>query len=119
MCISTGRIIRLVQKSLVRTIEQQFPNKRIEFLVGMLADKDVEAVLRIFERVGRKFTFVDFDNDRAMDAQQILAISNAEETEIVQDCIPMLHRQMSEGTVRIVTGSLYLLSEIRKQLIVR
>lgn len=106
-------------KMLAQTIKQQFSNKRIEFIIGMLADKDIEAVLRTLEGVGDKFIFVDFPNERAIDARQMLKISKASEKEIVQDCIPLLQKPVNEQTIRIVTGSLYLLSEIRKQLIIQ
>ena len=101
---------------LARTIEQQFPHQKIEFVIGMLGDKDVISVLRIFERVSNHFTFVDFSNSRAMRAEQMRKLSQAREVRIVEDCVELLKQSVPNGTVRIVTGSLYLLNEIRNNL---
>lgn len=100
-------------RMLVETIKQQFPGKRIEFVLGILADKDVEAVLRILEEVGDAFYFMDIDNERAMKAMQLLQISRATEKEIIDDEQTFLREKIPINTVRIVTGSLYLLSDIR------
>lgn len=101
---------------LARTIEQQFPHQKIEFVIGMLRDKDVTSVLRIFERVSNHFTFVNFSNARAISAEQMQKLSQARELRIVEDCVELLKQSVPSGTVRIVTGSLYLLNEIRNKL---
>ncbi|MEG0471801.1 MAG: folylpolyglutamate synthase/dihydrofolate synthase family protein [Solibacillus sp.] len=103
-------------RTLVDTIKQQFPGQRIEFVLGILADKDVEAVLRILEEVGDAFYFVDLENERAIEAGQILQLSRAKEKTIIADEQMFLREQIPQQTIRIVTGSLYLLSEIRLKL---
>ncbi|MGE7021052.1 bifunctional folylpolyglutamate synthase/dihydrofolate synthase [Solibacillus cecembensis] len=101
---------------LVNTIKQHFPGKRIEFVLGILADKDVAAILRMLEEVGDAFYFMDIDNERAMKATQLLQISRAKEKEIIEDEQSFLKEKIPSQTVRIVTGSLYLLSDIRLKL---
>ncbi|MEG0384371.1 MAG: folylpolyglutamate synthase/dihydrofolate synthase family protein [Solibacillus sp.] len=101
---------------LVHTIKQHFPGKRIEFVLGILADKDVAAILRMLEEVGDAFYFMDIDNERAMKATQLLQISRAKEKEIIEDEQSFLKEKIPSQTVRIVTGSLYLLSDIRLKL---
>ncbi|ATP41280.1 bifunctional folylpolyglutamate synthase/dihydrofolate synthase [Solibacillus sp. R5-41] len=103
-------------RMLVDTIKQQFPGKRIEFVLGILADKDVEAVLRILEEVGDAFYFVNLENERAMKAAYILQLSRAKEKEIIADEQSFLREKIPQQTIRFVTGSLYLLSEIRLKL---
>ncbi|HEY4623642.1 MAG TPA: folylpolyglutamate synthase/dihydrofolate synthase family protein, partial [Solibacillus sp.] len=51
---------------LVQTIQQQFPAQQIEFVVGLLADKDVDKILSMLEQVSDIFYFVDIENPRAM-----------------------------------------------------
>ena len=103
-------------RTLVDTIKEQFPTKHIEFVIGLLADKDVRSILSLLEEVGDAFYFVDIQNDRAMEATKIFEICNSREKHIVVDVIGLLQRPVKENTVRIVTGSLYLLSEIRRKL---
>lgn len=101
---------------LVATVREQFPRKNIEFVIGMLADKDVDAVLRLFETVSTTFTFVSFDNERAMKAQELVKRSRAVDCRIVHDPVGYLREQGDGRTVKIVTGSLYLLAGLRAQL---
>lgn len=102
-------------QSLVSTIKEHFPKKRIEFLVGLLADKDVQSILKLLEEVGDTFYFADIQNDRAMKASVIYELSQAENKYIINDPIRILTEPVKGDTVRIVTGSLYLLSEIRQK----
>lgn len=103
-------------EKLVATIKEQFPNKNIEFVVGMLADKDVDAVLRLLETVSTTFTFVRFDNERAMKAKEIIKKSKAVDRRISHDVVSYLLAPVDAHTVKIVTGSLYLLAELRNKL---
>lgn len=100
---------------LVQTIEQQFPNLSIEIVIGLLADKDVETILRQLEQVSDEFYFVDIDNSRAMPAIQLMDKSNALHKTVVTEVGSLLRQPVEAGKVRIVTGSLYLLSEIRRK----
>ena len=100
---------------LVQTIEQQFPGKTIEFVIGLLADKDVEAILRQLEQVGDEFYFANINNPRAMPAQQLIEKSNAQHKSVITEIGQFLRQPVEAGKIRIVTGSLYLLSEIRQK----
>lgn len=104
-------------EKLVATIREEFPEEEITFVVGILADKDVEAVLRQFEQVSDCFYFVDIDNPRAMSAEAILNLSNAKDKHILQDCTSFIKEQSGKQKKTIVSGSLYLLAEIRSALL--
>ncbi len=103
-------------EKLVATIQEQFPYKNIEFVIGMLADKDVDAVLRIFETVSTTFTFVSFENERAMEAIDLMKKSRAVDRRIIHLPAEYLQEPVEKGNVKIVTGSLYLLAALRAQL---
>ena len=103
-------------EALVQTIGEHFPTKRIEFFIGFLADKDVKTILRSLEEVGDAFYFANIQNDRAMQAQTIYELSHAKEKQVVSDMMSLLQSPVEENTIRIVTGSLYLLSEIRQKM---
>lgn len=103
--------------TLVTTIQEQFLNKKIRFIVGMLADKDVQSVLRILEQVSDDFLFVDFDNSRAMRAQEILTISRAKQKSIAIDALEYIQKLTATDGVTVVTGSLYLLAGLRRRLL--
>ncbi|SOC36433.1 bifunctional folylpolyglutamate synthase/dihydrofolate synthase [Ureibacillus acetophenoni] len=104
---------------LVRTIEKHFPSEKIIFVVGMLADKDVKSVLSILETTSNHFYFVDFSNPRAMNAEEMFNLSNATEKHVLKDYLPFIQKASLSNGKTIVTGSLYLLAEIRQQLLCR
>ena len=103
-------------QSLVQTIKEHFSEKRIEFVIGLLADKDISSILRLLEEVGDAFYFATIYNERAMPAAALFEQCQAEGKYIIDEVIPFLQRPVEENTIRIVTGSLYLLSEIRQKM---
>lgn len=104
-------------KQLVATIREKFSDEKIRFVIGMLADKDVQSVLTILEKVSDDFTFVDFENSRAMEAEQLIAISKASQKRIVSISDVFNQAKQYENMITIVTGSLYLLANLRQRLI--
>lgn len=104
-------------EKLAATIKELFPNKNIEYVLGMLADKDVDGVLRILETTSTTFTFVSFDNERAMKAKDLIKKSRAVDRRIIHNPVEYLQEPADERKIRIVTGSLYLLAALRAQLI--
>lgn len=103
-------------ETLVQTIQQQFPKESIRFVIGMLKDKDVSAVLTLYEQISDQFYFVDFHNARAMNASEMLALSNAKRKEVIRDVATFLKETPFEG-MTFITGSLYLLAELRRSLL--
>lgn len=104
-------------EKLVKTIQQQFPNENIRFVIGMVADKDVKTVLKLLERISDEFYFVDFENPRAAKAQQLFDLSNAKKKEVLHDSVSFIQSSTDFNGITFVTGSLYLLAEIRSKLI--
>jgi dihydrofolate synthase / folylpolyglutamate synthase len=103
-------------QALCALIESQFQTKEIHLILGMLADKDVKQVLTLLEPLVTKLSFIDVPNERAMSAQKMFELSNHVNKEIIVNVVDVLKREVPENTIRIVTGSLYLLADIRNQL---
>lgn len=97
---------------LLKTIQSQYPNDKVTFIVGILADKAIRQVLQLLEQVSDTFYFVSFDNERAANAEHILQLSEAKHKQVVHDVVALL-KAKHEGIV-VVTGSLYLLADLRK-----
>ncbi len=103
-------------EKLIETIKYEFPGEQVAFVIGILADKDVQEILRLFEQVSDQFYFVDFNNSRAMSAQNMLELSGAPYKEVLVDYASFLQQQSERKLRTIVTGSLYLLTEVRSGL---
>lgn len=104
-------------KRLAETIQNNFPNEKIRFVVGMVNDKDSKEVLSYLEQVSDEFYFVNFENDRALPASILFNLSKASKKEIIKDSISFLKQCEKLEGITVVTGSLYLLSDIRTQIL--
>lgn len=103
-------------EKLVETIQCEYPNEPITFVVGILADKDVQQILRLLEQVSDDFYFVDFANSRAMPAHQMVKLSHATSKTTLVDYTSFIQAQSHRQQRTIVSGSLYLLTEVRHRL---
>ena len=103
-------------QALVQTLQTYYPNKQVEIILGMLKDKDVKQVLQMLEPIASKMQFIDIPNDRALSAKQFYELSNHANKEIVQDALSAIFAPIPPNTIRIVTGSLYLLANIREKI---
>ena len=82
----------------------------------MLKDKDVQEVLHVIEPIASKIQFIDIPNERALSAQQFYELSNHHNKEIVYDALSTIFAPVPVNTIRIVTGSLYLLADLRAKI---
>lgn len=103
-------------EKLIETIKSEFPDEQIALVIGILADKDVPQILQLFEQISDHFYFVDFNNPRAMGAQKMLELSGAPYKEVLVDYASFIQHQSERKLKTIVTGSLYLLTEVRNRL---
>jgi dihydrofolate synthase/folylpolyglutamate synthase len=100
-------------RALVETVKEIFPNTPIHFYVGMIKGKDAEKILRIFEEISSNFTFVDFEDNRSMSSSALSNISESHFVSVTKDPLGFMQKNLSKTHVTIVTGSLYLLAEMR------
>jgi len=100
-------------QALVDTITVVFPDTPIHFYLGMVEGKDAEKILRIFEKVSTNFTFIDFPDSRSMPSQKLSRISKATIKCMTNEPVENILETISKKHVTIVTGSLYLLANIR------
>ena len=100
-------------EALVHTVKDRFGQEaKVRFMVGMLARKDYRSVIRILEPVAHSFIFLDFDHPDAAPANVLAACTDIPSEQIKATQIPQ-GRWAHEEMPLVVTGSLYLLSELR------
>lgn len=104
-------------EKLVALLKEYFPSNKITIVLGMLADKDVKQVLTLLEQVSNRFYFMNIDNPRAMKVNELLTLSNATEKNVITKVEDILNRYREQDEIIVITGSLYLLSEVRQRLI--
>lgn len=103
--------------ALAGTIKEQFgPQAKVHFLIGMLARKDYGEVIRILEPLAETLTFVSFPHEEAASAERLQAAASIPSRRLT--LADVQHgRWDHRGAPGVITGSLYLLSEIRPSLL--
>ncbi|ANU23608.1 bifunctional folylpolyglutamate synthase/dihydrofolate synthase [Planococcus donghaensis] len=98
-------------EALVKTVKELYPDHSVHVVMGILKDKDYINVLRELETISDRFTFLDFENERALAAEKLLLECAIKRKTILKnnDILPVYEKH----TVTLVTGSLYLLSLLR------
>ncbi|MET3574627.1 bifunctional folylpolyglutamate synthase/dihydrofolate synthase [Bhargavaea ullalensis] len=100
-------------EALVATIRESFGEKaKADFLIGMLARKDYAAVIRLLEPVARSLTFVSFPHEEAATAAQLAEASSMPSRQLSLEDVQQGKWAHGDAPA-VITGSLYLLSEIR------
>ena len=94
----------------------RLPAARYTVVASILRDKDVEGMLERLARVGGRFVATTSSNARALPAGELAtrAARWFTEVEAIDDPVAALERARQDPPV-LVTGSLYLLSDLAAQ----
>ena len=110
-------------KALLATLEERFTDYHKEILFTCIKTKALEDMLDLLKRVpDAKLTLTHFDDSRATDEDVLKATAHSRNLNY-QGWQEFLDQQLTEDeekkTVRIITGSLYFLSQVRAYLMER
>ena len=86
-------------------------------VASILADKDVDAMLRILRGAGRRLVATTSSSARALRPEDLaeLALAHFDHVEVVHDPVAALARAHELGEPVLVTGSLYLLGDLAQE----
>lgn len=104
---------------LVETIENIFPNKKIYFIVGMMADKDYEQMIDQVSHLAKEFIFVSPDSSRGFDLKEAVALGekrgiSSKMKNTVDELFEYINEEVPRGAVVLQFGSLYLVGMIKE-----
>ena len=103
-------------KVLAETIRSEFPDEKVDFVIGMLKGKDIENTLNELIPVAASFTFVSFPHAGAASGEELMSHCQHKVKKVTNELNETIILEKSSGRKRIVTGSLYLLSGIKDYL---
>ncbi len=109
-------------KAVSTSISTLQPSKRIAAVIGMMADKNVDAYLSCVAPLCSKITACSVaDNPRTMNAAELCSIAskycgNCVAVERAEDAVNLALAELSNYDCLLVCGSLYLAGEVRMQL---
>ncbi len=99
-----------------------YPGKKISFVMGVMADKEVDKILDILTPLASDFVTVTPDNPRAMKAETLATLIKergvpAEATETVAEGVRLAVNRACEDDVVCAIGSLYMFKEVVDSLV--
>lgn len=99
-------------KALRETIEKAFPGEKVDFIIGMLARKDIRGTLDMLLPVANRFNFIAFDHPEAASSSQLFMHCQHTEKNVtkIENGSIILNGDSDSKTV--ICGSLYLLSAL-------
>lgn len=103
------------------TLKELFPGKRIRFLMGVMADKDVDAMVESLLPLAECFYTVTPNNPRSMKAitlaEKLCALgANAAAYEPLETGISAFVKEAGKEDILCAIGSLYLAGDVRQQI---
>ena len=105
-------------RATAESLRRLFPGRKITFVTGVMADKDVEHILGLIVPLAEQFFTVRPDNPRAMDAGELAARieamgAKATACASVQDGVDRAIQAEGPHGVACALGSLYMSGEVR------
>lgn len=103
----------------VESLRAYFPEGNIHFLLGVMADKDVQTMAGMLASLAADFTAVRPDNDRAMSAAELGGALSAlgkpvTVAESVEEGVKIVSEKAGETGVACALGSLYFSGDVRQ-----
>jgi dihydrofolate synthase / folylpolyglutamate synthase len=102
--------------ALVHELNQRFGDRKIHIIFTALKDKSLEKMIGKLDEVADKITFVSFDYPRASAADTLFEISHSDNKFASEDWKQAIREGLShleDGSILVVTGSLYFISEVK------
>ena len=102
-----------------QSLRKLFRNEKIIFVMGVMADKDIDAMMPHIVPLANRFYTVTPDNPRAMQAEQLAyklsqAGAIAEPCTSIKEAALKARRAAGENGVICALGSLYMAADIKK-----
>jgi dihydrofolate synthase/folylpolyglutamate synthase len=105
-------------KATAESLNRHFGGKKLVFLVGVMADKDVNGMMGFITPLAKSFVTVEPHNPRAMKAEKLAELLSASgmpatPCQTIGDGVAEAVRQAGKDGVAVALGSLYFSGDIR------
>lgn len=106
-------------KAAVNSLKDHFAGKKIHFVVGAMADKDVSGMMAMLTPLAESFIAVKPDNPRAMEAETLSQLltnlgAKSESCDSIKEAVAKAVNKAGDKGIVACLGSLYFSGEIRK-----
>lgn len=104
-------------QALADTIRLEFPGEKVDFVIGMLKGKDIKNTLENLMPVAASFKFITFSHPDAAPSEELLRNCRYYKKSVTNPVGDTIMLYKHKDIRIIVTGSLYLLSGLKYQLV--
>ena len=105
-------------EALRNSMESLFNGKYIKVLFTSMADKEYIDNIQILEKFANELHFTEFPYPRCESAESLYQATDFKNKYIHKDAVKALHelRNLEKDEILLITGSLYFISYIRKEI---
>ncbi|MCL2753553.1 MAG: bifunctional folylpolyglutamate synthase/dihydrofolate synthase [Defluviitaleaceae bacterium] len=105
----------------VAALQSLYPEKKVTFIFGVLADKDYKRMTEVLMPLAKQFFTVTPDSERALPASELAAYISTQNTNVVacesiEEGVKMALKATNQSDVICALGSSYLLNQVRNSL---
>ena len=103
-------------KALHKTLEENFPNKKIWIIFSIFKDKELKDTCRQIEKISDRIILTKVNNPRASEPEDLLKYFKGNSiflTNSSQEALKLAKTKAGRKDLILITGSLYLCGEIR------
>jgi len=105
-------------KSLLNFLQNNFTNRRLIYIMGVLSDKDYEQMILILTPMAAKVYTVAPDNARALSSKDLAECvrkyhHDVEERQRLKECLEEVKQQADKEDVIIICGTLSFQNELK------
>jgi dihydrofolate synthase/folylpolyglutamate synthase len=104
-------------KSLIETVNTLYPKKKKHVIFTMFQDKDIELAIPMIDELADFLYITELKYARGLNAERIYQLSSHNDKVLNKDIVSVfndVNQLISEDEILIVTGSLYLVSKIKR-----
>ena len=99
-------------RATIKSLNELYPEQKFHFICGILKDKDWRQVVDIFLPVAKSFYFVNLENERSSDSEDLQAYAVAQGAEVMGcGSARIALSKHTDNGISVVVGSLYLIGE--------
>ncbi len=103
-------------EGLINSLNSRFDFKKWHLIIGILEDKDCEEFLRTVDQIADSYTILPVNNPRSAKPEQLQEMINSISPEKTVNIGSIDHIKSYLKTDTIITGSLYLIGDILREL---
>jgi len=109
-------------RRLVQTVKERFPGRRVIPVIGISSNKNIPGILKALTPLAEAIIVTRFDNPRAADPEAIANIVKSKGKPVsltpnTREALDLAHSLAGKEDVILITGSLYLVGEMRDLLL--